>query len=130
MRKDGTGKKDLLFVINLTPLAREGFRVGVPRAGTYKKLFDSSEKQYGGTAASHPAKSIHSKVGECDWRAHCIGFDLPPYAALVYLIPDVPSEAGTKTRERIKNLIKPKKEKQTQEKKQTRKYVAKKGDVA
>ena len=128
MRKDGTGKKDLLFVINLTPLAREGFRVGVPREGTYKKLFDSSEKQYGGTSASHPAKSIHSQEGECDWRAHSIGFDLPPYGALVYLVPDAKEEPGTKTRGVMSSIVKT--AKKVQSKGKNAKRVAKKGDVA
>ena len=96
VRKDGTGKKDLLFVINLTPLAREGFRVGVPCAGTYKKLFDTSEARYGSTHPSHPAKSIRSEKGLCDWRDYSIGFDLPPYGAVVYQVPKYTVKKGGK----------------------------------
>ncbi|MBR5969038.1 MAG: 1,4-alpha-glucan branching protein GlgB [Lachnospiraceae bacterium] len=90
-RKDGTGKGDLLFVINMTPMQREAFRVGVPREGTYTKLLDSSEEQYGGSAGGGVPSKIKSVPGLCDYRDHSIGFDLPPYAALVFLIPKAPA---------------------------------------
>ena len=35
IRRDETGKKNLLFVINFTPVARDDYRVGVPKSGTY-----------------------------------------------------------------------------------------------
>ena len=34
VRRDETGKKNLLFIINFTPMARDDYRVGVPKAGT------------------------------------------------------------------------------------------------
>ncbi|MBQ6734604.1 MAG: 1,4-alpha-glucan branching protein GlgB [Lachnospiraceae bacterium] len=91
MRKDGTGKGDLLFVINMTPMKREGFRVGVPRAGTYVKLLDSSAAAYAEEATGDIPAKIKSVKGLCDYREHSIGFELPPYAAVVFLLPKAPS---------------------------------------
>ncbi|MBR0172683.1 MAG: 1,4-alpha-glucan branching protein GlgB [Lachnospiraceae bacterium] len=87
MRKDGTGKNDLLFVINLTPMERKGFRVGVPRPGTYLKLLESTDVKYGGSGA-FCARQLTSRAGLCDYRDHSIGFDLAPYDALIFLIPE------------------------------------------
>ena len=41
IRRDATGKKNLLFVINFTPVARDDYRVGVPKSGTYSLILDS-----------------------------------------------------------------------------------------
>ncbi|MBQ4416057.1 MAG: alpha amylase C-terminal domain-containing protein, partial [Butyrivibrio sp.] len=87
MRKDGTGKQDLLFVINLTPMERKGFRVGVPRPGTYIKLLETTDVKYGGSGALC-AHQLTSRAGLCDYRDDSIGFDLAPYDALIFLIPE------------------------------------------
>ena len=87
IRKDGTGQNDLLFVINLTPLFREGFRVGVPREGSYVKLLDSSEEVYADRATGRVPHQLTSEKGLCDYREYSIGFDLPPYGALIFRIP-------------------------------------------
>lgn len=41
VRMDKTGKNNLLFVFNFTPVKREDMRVGVPFAGKYTLLLDS-----------------------------------------------------------------------------------------
>ena len=41
IRRDETGKKNLLFVINFTPVARDDYRVGVPKSGTYSLILES-----------------------------------------------------------------------------------------
>ncbi len=53
-------KKELLAVLNFTPVARDDFRLGVPKAGTYEPVFCSDDMYYGGCgslpgpAASEP----------------------------------------------------------------------------
>ena len=46
IRRDETGKKNLLFVINFTPVARDDYRVGVPKSGTYSLILDSEHGLY------------------------------------------------------------------------------------
>ena len=87
LRKDNSGKKRLLFVINLTPMEWKDFEIGVPEEGTYKLLLDSALPEYGGAGSGIP-KSVTSKKGLTDYRDQYIAFDLPPYAAAIFLIPD------------------------------------------
>ena len=49
MRKDPEGKKNLLFVLNMTPMARPDYRCGVPVEGDYKLILNSMDPKYGGT---------------------------------------------------------------------------------
>ncbi len=39
----------LVVVLNLTPVPREGYRVGVPAAGRYFQRFSSDDRRYGGS---------------------------------------------------------------------------------
>ena len=57
VRKSKNGKNSLLFVCNMTPVARDDYRVGVPKKGTYHLLLNSNEVRFGGTEAdkSRPA---------------------------------------------------------------------------
>lgn len=47
-RMDKQGK-EIIGIFNFTPNAHESYRIGVPEAGTYKVVFDSNLKKYGGT---------------------------------------------------------------------------------
>ncbi|MDR3829104.1 MAG: 1,4-alpha-glucan branching protein GlgB, partial [Candidatus Copromonas sp.] len=63
IRRDETGKKNLLFVINFTPVARDDYRVGVPKSGTYSLILDSEHGLY---KRGEHAFSARSKKSECD----------------------------------------------------------------
>ncbi len=39
---------EIICVCNFVPVAREGYRIGVPHAGTYKTVFSSESEEYGG----------------------------------------------------------------------------------
>ena len=49
VRHSKDGKKNLLFVCNFTPVAREDYRVGVPKSKQYKLILNSDEEKYGGS---------------------------------------------------------------------------------
>ena len=71
----------LVVVCNFTPLAREGFPVGVPEAGTYRELFNSDSQRYGGTNVGTPAAQAMQE--ECHGRPHRILISLPPLGVSV-----------------------------------------------
>lgn len=53
MRK-GKRKKDFLIVIlNMTPIERNDFHIGVPYSGTYKEVWNTEMKEFGGTWTKH-----------------------------------------------------------------------------
>ena len=83
-RKNSTGKNNILFVLNMTPMSRENYRVGVPKRGKYKLLLNSDEKRFGGNGNKIP-DTVTAQVKPCDFRNYSICFDLPPYTAAVFL---------------------------------------------
>ncbi len=83
-RRASNGKDNILFVLNMTPMERKGFMVGVPFAGTYTHILDSAEERFGGSGSNIPQK-IKSVKGLCDYKDYSITFDLPPYGAEVFV---------------------------------------------
>ena len=83
-RRASNGKDNILFVLNMTPMERKGFQVGVPFAGTYTHILDSAEERFGGMGSGIPAK-IKAEKGLCDYKDYSLTFDLPPYGAEVFL---------------------------------------------
>lgn len=83
-RKDETGKNNILFVLNMTPMMREGFKVGVPKKKKYKLLLNSDEKRFGGFGNEIPAE-ITAVREKCDFKDYAITFDLPPLTAAIFI---------------------------------------------
>lgn len=83
MRHAKGGKKNLLFVINFTPMARDDYRVGVPRKKQYRLILNSDDMQYGGTGQVRP-KVYKAVKSECDGRPYSFGYKLPPYGVAVF----------------------------------------------
>lgn len=48
VRKSPTGRNNLLFVCNFTPMARPDYRVGVPKKKKYRLILNSADPKYGG----------------------------------------------------------------------------------
>ena len=76
-------KKNLLFVINFTPVAREDYRVGVPRKKQYKLILNSDDVKYGGTGEERPTVYKAEKQ-ECDGRKYSFAYPLPGYGVAVF----------------------------------------------
>ncbi len=83
-RRSEDGKDNILFVLNFTPIAREDFQVGVPFAGTYTHLLDSTESRFGGDGSGHVPEKIKALPGLCDYKDYSISFPLPAYGAEVF----------------------------------------------
>ncbi len=83
-RKDETGKNNILFVLNMTPMMREAFRVGVPKKKKYKLLLNSDEKRFGGFGNTIPGELTAVKES-CDSKDYSITFDLPPLTAAIFV---------------------------------------------
>ena len=83
IRKTADDKKKFLFVLNMTPVKRESYTVGVDSKKKWKLLLNSDEKKYGGNG-SKIAKEIAPTEGECDSKPYTLTFDLPAFTALVF----------------------------------------------
>lgn len=84
MRKSEDGKNNLLFVLNMTPVAREDFRVGVPKKKKYKLVLNSDDERFGGDGNEIAAEIMAEKIG-CDYKDYSISFDLPALGAAVFV---------------------------------------------
>ena len=82
MRKSSTEKNNILVVLNMTPMERKNYRVGVPKKKKYKVLLNSNEKIYGGSGDRIPTE-YNAEAVEADRRKYSIELDLAPYEALV-----------------------------------------------
>ena len=79
--REERGKKNLLFVINFTPVARDDYRVGVPKSGTYSLILDSEHGLY---KRGEHAFSARSKKSECDGQPYSFAYPLPAYGTAIF----------------------------------------------
>jgi 1,4-alpha-glucan branching enzyme len=83
VRKGHDAKNDLLIVLNMTPVSRHDFRVGVPAAGNWKEVFNSDTQAYWGSGITNPS-SLKSETISWHGRDNSINIILPPLAAAVF----------------------------------------------
>ena len=83
MRHSKDKKKNLLFVINFTPMEWVDYRVGVPRKKQYKLILNSDDVQYGGKGEERPV-IYRAQKQECDGKPFSFAYKLPPYGAAVF----------------------------------------------
>ena len=81
VRRGKSGKKNLLFVVNMTPMERDDYMVGVPVKGTYKLILD--EKGAVGEDRQKDA-SFKAVKGECDGKDYHISYPLPAYGIALF----------------------------------------------
>lgn len=84
VRKGSSGKNNLLFVLNMTPMKWENYTVPVPKKKKYKLLLNSDEERFGGWGNEIPAEIMAEKK-PYHYKDYSISFDLPPYGAAVFL---------------------------------------------
>ena len=84
VRLSPTKKKNLLFVVNFTPMERTDYRVGVPNRRTYKLILDSEDPKYGGSAPEDKQKLYKAEKKECDNQKFSFAYSLPAYGVAVF----------------------------------------------
>ena len=87
VRKSSKGTNSLLFVLNMTPIKREAYRVPVPavtKRKKYKLLLNSDEERFGGWG-NKIEKEIPVEAVPCLSKEFSISVDLPPYGAAVFV---------------------------------------------
>ena len=83
VRRSSAKTGSLLFVLNMTPVKREGYRVAVPQKKKYKLILNDEER-FGGWGNEVPAEILSKKVPHKNQK-FSIEVDLPPYSALVFV---------------------------------------------
>lgn len=79
---DGAPKDEMMMVSNFTPVPYVGYRLGVPRAGTYQVVLNTDDQKYwGSNYSTGPEKLVASNIS---WQGqyHSVVLDLPPLATV------------------------------------------------
>ena len=84
VRKSSTGRNSLLFVINMTPMTWENYKVNVPKKKKYKLVLNSDEERFGGRGGQIPAE-LEAVQDPDNGEKYSVSFDLPPYGAAVFV---------------------------------------------
>lgn len=84
IRKAKNGKNSILFVINMTPMRYDDYKVGVPTNKKLKLLLDSQSEAYGGEGSLIP-DTLTPKAEECDGRDYSVAFKVAPYQVAIFV---------------------------------------------
>ncbi len=81
-RKGNDPKDDLVIILNLTPVVRRNYRIGVPEKGTWMEIFNSDDEQYWGSGLVNNDMLKTDKV-LWQWKDDSVVITVPPLAAVV-----------------------------------------------
>ena len=84
VRKSENGRNNILVVLNMTPMERKDYQIGVNKKKKYKLLLNSDDVDFGGNGGTIP-KEITAKAVKCDNKPYSLTFDLPAYGAALFL---------------------------------------------
>ncbi len=84
--KSGDG---LLCVVNFTPVARHGFKVGMPYDAICSCILNSDDEKYGGNTDGS-LLPIRTENGAYDGREYNLTFDLPGHSGMIFEAKRVP----------------------------------------
>jgi 1,4-alpha-glucan branching enzyme len=82
-RKGHDSKNDLVIVLNLTPVIRYDFRIGVTGGGNWKEIFNSDIPNFWGSGVTNE-EVISSETVNWHGREHSINITLPPLGVAVF----------------------------------------------
>ena len=91
VRRNRDHSRQVFVVLNLTPLAREKYRVGLPIGGAWKEVLNSDAEIYGGSNQGN-AGGVVAEPYHVQNQAFSAELTLPPLGALV-MVPEALTEA-------------------------------------
>ena len=80
-RRIDNKKKEIITVCNFVPVRREKYRIGVPQKGSYKIVFNTDDKAFGGEGLVEK-KSYRATAKEMHGFDYSIELDLAPLSAI------------------------------------------------
>jgi 1,4-alpha-glucan branching enzyme len=85
-RQSADGHRVVVCVMNLTPVIREGYRIGLPHGGAWREAINTDADCYGGSGVGNGWGIVVETV---PWhnQSHSAALTLPPLGTL-WLVPD------------------------------------------
>ena len=94
-RRIDKDKKEIIAVCNFTNVERNNYRIGVPRAGTYKVILNSDSEEFGG-GGKGTAEKVKSEKIPMHGFDNSIALDLAGMS-VIYLTPPARRNTNKKT---------------------------------
>ncbi len=83
VRQDNAGAEPLAVILNLTPVSRQRYRIGLPRAGSWREVLNSDSAAYGGSNMGNLG-AVLATPHKCHRQPCSAEFTLPPLSILVF----------------------------------------------
>ncbi len=74
--------REIIALINFTPVAREDFLLGVPQSGVYEEIFNSDKKEFGGSGVINEGE-LHTTGEAWNYCEDSVRLRVPPLGLLV-----------------------------------------------
>ena len=72
-----------MFIINMTPMKWEDYKVGIITDKKLKLVLNSDEERFGGNGIK-VKKELTPVEENCDYKDYAVTLDMPPFTALIY----------------------------------------------
>ena len=72
----------VLVICNMTPVPRHRYRIGVPRAGTWREIMNTDSRHYGGSDLGNEG-AVHAFAEPRHGESHAIELTLPPLSTIL-----------------------------------------------
>ena len=83
IRKGNNPNENLIVVCNFTEVVRENYRIGIPKKGKLKEIFNSDAIIYGGSGVEN-SNALKIETVAYDGRDFSVALILPPLSVTVY----------------------------------------------
>ena len=83
LRQAADGKNHSVVILNLTPVPRPNYRVGLPRGGQWREALNSDAEIYGGSNQGNYG-GVTADNHACHSQQHSAQFNLPPLSVIVF----------------------------------------------
>ncbi len=75
-------KEQIYIVLNMTPVPRPDYKLGVPKSGTYVELVNTDNSEYGGTNVKN--EDLKAKKEPMHGMDYSISMNLPPLGGIIF----------------------------------------------
>ena len=82
IRYDRSGEDHALVVCNMTPVVREGYKVGVPGEGLYEEVLNTDAEAYGGSGVGNGG-ALPAEAAPAQGRDRSLSLTLPPLSTII-----------------------------------------------
>ncbi len=93
-RKNSMGD-EIIAVCNFVPVGRTDYRIGVPKKGSYKRVFCTDDVKYGGKTELQ-ATGVKAEAEPMHGYDYSVSLEIPPMSVSYYKVPAKRKKADTK----------------------------------